>query len=43
VFGARDVRVHRGDDRRLTLELRRGRRGRSWNRDGVLDLEGVRP
>jgi hypothetical protein len=42
VFGARDVRVHRGDDRRLTLELLRGRRGRSWNRDGVLDLEGVR-
>jgi DNA segregation ATPase FtsK/SpoIIIE, S-DNA-T family len=38
-FGARDVRVHRGDDRRLTLELLRGRRGRSWNRDGRLDLE----
>jgi hypothetical protein len=42
VFGARGVRVHRGDDRRLELELLRGRRGRSWNRDGVLDLEGVR-
>jgi hypothetical protein len=34
VFGATDVRVHRGDDRRLTLELERGRRGSSWNREG---------
>jgi DNA segregation ATPase FtsK/SpoIIIE, S-DNA-T family len=39
VFGASDVRVHRGDDRRLTLELRRARRGRSWHRSGVLELE----
>lgn len=38
-FGATDVRVHRGDDRRLTLELVRGRRGRSWNRGGRLELE----
>lgn len=38
VFGASDVRVHRGDDRRLTLELRRERRGRSWHRTGVLEL-----
>jgi hypothetical protein len=36
VFGAAGVVVHRGDDRRLTLELVRGRRGRSWNR-GALD------
>jgi hypothetical protein len=34
VFGATDVRVHRGDARRLTLELERGRRGSSWNREG---------
>jgi DNA segregation ATPase FtsK/SpoIIIE, S-DNA-T family len=34
IFGATDVRVHRGDARRLTLELERGRRGRSWNREG---------
>lgn len=34
VFGAVDVRVHRGTDRRLTLELARGRRERSWNREG---------
>jgi hypothetical protein len=39
VFGASDVRVHRGDDRRLTLELVRARRGRAWNRDGHLELE----
>jgi S-DNA-T family DNA segregation ATPase FtsK/SpoIIIE len=39
VLGAADVRVHRGDVRRLTLELGRARRGRSWNRDGWLDLE----
>jgi hypothetical protein len=38
VLGATDVRVHRGDDRRLTLELGRGRRGRSWDRGGILDL-----
>jgi hypothetical protein len=38
VLGATDVRVHRGDDRRLTLELGRGPRSRSWNRDGMLDL-----
>lgn len=37
VFGATDVRVHRGDDRRLTLELVRGRRGRRWLR-GRLEL-----
>jgi hypothetical protein len=42
VFGAHGVRVHRGDDRRLTVELVRGARGRSWNRDGVLDLEAAR-
>ena len=42
VFGASDVRVHRGDDRRLTLELRRARRGRSWHRTGVLELEAQR-
>jgi S-DNA-T family DNA segregation ATPase FtsK/SpoIIIE len=34
VFGAVDYRVHRGDDRRLTLELVRGDVGRSWNREG---------
>jgi DNA segregation ATPase FtsK/SpoIIIE, S-DNA-T family len=39
VFGAHDVRVHRGDDRRLTLELARGRRGRSWNREDRLELQ----
>jgi S-DNA-T family DNA segregation ATPase FtsK/SpoIIIE len=38
-FGAVDYRLHRGDDRRLTLELVRGRRGRSWLRDGRLELE----
>jgi hypothetical protein len=38
-FHATDVRVHRGDDRRLTLELVRGRRGRSWNTDRRLELE----
>jgi DNA segregation ATPase FtsK/SpoIIIE, S-DNA-T family len=37
--GASDVRVHRGDDRRLTLELVRARRGRSWNRADRLELE----
>ena len=42
VFGAHGVRVHRGDDRRLTLELARGPRGRSWNRDGALHLEEAR-
>ncbi len=36
VFGAVDYRLHRGDDRRLTLELQRGRVGRSWNRDGYV-------
>jgi S-DNA-T family DNA segregation ATPase FtsK/SpoIIIE len=36
VFGATGFTVHRGDDRRLTLELVRGKRGRSWNR-GALD------
>ncbi len=41
VFGAADVRVHRGDDRRLTLELVRARRGRSWRR-GHLELEPPR-
>ena len=40
VFGASDVAVHRGDDRRLTVELVRARRGRSWNRAGRLELEG---
>jgi hypothetical protein len=42
VFGASGFAVNRGDDRRLTLELRRGRRGRSWNREGYelgADLE----
>lgn len=39
VFGAADVVVHRGDDRRLTLEFARARRGRSWNRAGRLELE----
>jgi S-DNA-T family DNA segregation ATPase FtsK/SpoIIIE len=34
VFGATGFVVHRGDDRRLTLELERGDVGRSWNRDG---------
>lgn len=34
VFGATGFVVHRGDDRRLTLELERGEVGRSWNRDG---------
>jgi hypothetical protein len=34
VFGATGFVVHRGDDRRLTLELVRGRVGRSWNREG---------
>lgn len=42
VFGCSDVRVHRGDDRRLTLELRRAPRGRSWHRSGVLDLTDAR-
>jgi hypothetical protein len=40
LFGASDVRVHRGDNRRLTVELLRGRRGRSWNREGW-DLASV--
>jgi hypothetical protein len=40
-LGATDARVHRGDDRRLTLELRRGKRGRSWHRSGVLELPPV--
>lgn len=42
VFGATGFLVHRGDDRRLTLELVRGQVGRSWNRDGYVhgaDLE----
>jgi hypothetical protein len=34
VLGATGVQVWRGDDRRLTVELERGRRGRSWNREG---------
>lgn len=34
VFGATAYVLNRGDDRRLTLELERGARGRSWNRDG---------
>jgi S-DNA-T family DNA segregation ATPase FtsK/SpoIIIE len=34
VFGATGFEVLRGDDRRLTLLLKRGRRGRSWDRDG---------
>lgn len=34
VFGATGFVVHRGDDRRLTLELVRGDVGRSWNSDG---------
>lgn len=33
VFGATGFVVHRGDDRRLTLELVRGRRGRRWHRE----------
>jgi hypothetical protein len=33
-FGAVGFVVHRGDDRRLTLELVRGSVGRSWDRDG---------
>jgi hypothetical protein len=36
VFGATGFVLHRGDNRRLTLELERGDVGRSWNRDGVL-------
>jgi hypothetical protein len=35
VLGASGVEVLRGDDRRLTLVLERGRRGRSWNREPV--------
>jgi hypothetical protein len=31
-FGARDVWIVRGDDRRLTVELERARRGRAWAR-----------
>ena len=34
VFGATGYALHRGDDRRLTLELVRGEVGRSWNREG---------
>lgn len=34
VFGATGFVTHRGDDRRLTLELERGHVGRSWNREG---------
>jgi hypothetical protein len=34
VFGAADYRLHRGDNRRLILELVRGPVGTSWNRDG---------
>jgi hypothetical protein len=33
-FGATGVELQRGDDRRLTVELVRGERGRSWNREG---------
>ena len=33
LFGATAVEVRRGDARRLTLELERGRVGRSWDRD----------
>lgn len=37
VFGAVDYVVHRGDDRRLTLELTRGVVGRSWDREGLVE------
>jgi S-DNA-T family DNA segregation ATPase FtsK/SpoIIIE len=44
VFGAVGFVVHRGDDRRLTLELERGDVGRSWNRDGYeLGADAERP
>lgn len=40
VFGATGFEVHRGDNRRLTLELTRGTVGRSWDRDGSASRTG---